>query len=254
MISIGLIYARLINIRYAVILVVLVIVSRDAHADSTQIMRLAFAGENNQQLQSQWQAYGFGDIAHTDYSLVADSGGVVLKARSEDSASGLIHHIRFNPYEYPYISWRWKMLKAPAKSDARAKSTDDYALRLYINFDFDIDKLPFDEQFAARLYQKLKGEKAPLASLNYIWENNLSKETVIASPYTERVQMLVLQNRYSEEGVWNFEQRNIVDDYVKAFGEPPADVISIAVMTDSDNTQGSSLAYYGDIVLSKTAR
>jgi len=99
-----------------------------------------------------------------------------------------------------------------------------------------------------------RGDNAPLASLNYIWENQLSKDTLIASPYTERVQMWVLQNRQSEPGVWNTEQRNIVEDYTQAFGEPPSDVISIAVMTDSDNTQGASLAYYGDIVLSKTAK
>jgi len=223
-------------------------------ADIESIRIPTFSAQDNRHISPKWQMYGFDEIAQTNYSLVVDEGAFVLQAESEDSASGLIHHIRYNPNEYPYISWRWKALKTLDKSDARTKSGDDYALRLYVNFDFDIEKLPFDEQFTARLYQKIKGENAPLASLNYIWENKLSGETLIASPYTERVQMLVLQNSQSRQGVWYSEQRNIVEDYIKAFGEPPSDVISIAIMTDSDNTQGISLAHYGDIVLSKTAR
>ncbi|HED34948.1 MAG TPA: DUF3047 domain-containing protein [Gammaproteobacteria bacterium] len=235
-------------------LLVLLAMGEEVRADIDQVRVPAFSAQDKQQISPAWKTYGFNDIAHTDYSLVVEDGVKVLQAKSEDSASGLIHHIRFNPNEYPYISWRWKALKTLEKSDARTKSGDDYALRLYINFDFDIEKLPFDEQFTARLYQKIKGEDAPLASLNYIWENKLSGETLIASPYTERVQMLVLQNEQSREGVWYSEQRNIVEDYIKAFGEPPSDVISIAIMTDSDNTQGASLAHYGNIVVSKTAR
>jgi len=212
----------------------------------------AFSAQQNMQIPEAWEPYQFDNIATTQYRIVKDNNDIVLMADSNNSASGLIQHIRFNPHEYPYISWRWKTIKPLAHSNAQKKSGDDYALRLYVNFDYDIDSLPYGEQFKIRLYKKLKGDNAPLASLNYIREKTLDKETIIASPYTKRVQMLVLQNQQSALNEWHFEQRNIVDDYKKAFGEAPKDVISIAIMSDSDNTQGSTRAMYGDIRISKT--
>ncbi len=222
-----------------------------ALAESTAPAVTAFSAQQNLQIPKVWQNYRFDKIDSTQYQIIKDNNDIILKAESKAAASGLIQHIRFDPNEYPYISWRWKAAKTLSQSNAKKKSGDDYVLRLYVNFDYDIDSLPYGEQFKIRLYQKLKGENAPLASLNYIWEKELPKETIIASPYTNRVQMLVLQNQQTALNEWQFEQRNIVEDYKKAFGEAPKDVISIAIMSDSDNTQGSTLAYYGDIRISK---
>jgi hypothetical protein len=40
----------------------------------------------------------------------------------------------------------------------------------------------------------------------------------------------------------------VLDDYRTAFGDDPPPVNSIAIMTDTDNTDGEATAYYGDIV------
>jgi hypothetical protein len=42
-------------------------------------------------------------------------------------------------------------------------------------------------------------------------------------------------------------ERNIVEDYRKAFGEEPPMISGVAIMTDTDNTGESVTAYYGDI-------
>ncbi|HBO83813.1 MAG TPA: hypothetical protein DD641_02285 [Deltaproteobacteria bacterium] len=43
--------------------------------------------------------------------------------------------------------------------------------------------------------------------------------------------------------------REIYEDYKKLFGKEPTRIIGIAIMTDTDNTGGSAVAYYDDIVL-----
>ena len=38
------------------------------------------------------------------------------------------------------------------------------------------------------------------------------------------------------------------EDYKKAFGEEPTMISGVAIMTDTDNTRESAVAWYGDIV------
>ncbi|MGO8989997.1 MAG: DUF3047 domain-containing protein [bacterium] len=51
---------------------------------------------------------------------------------------------------------------------------------------------------------------------------------------------------------WVNEDRNVYEDYKKAFGEEPPMISGVAIMTDTDNTGESAIAYYGDIVFGKT--
>ncbi|HNP30842.1 MAG TPA: DUF3047 domain-containing protein, partial [Nitrospirales bacterium] len=44
------------------------------------------------------------------------------------------------------------------------------------------------------------------------------------------------------------------EDYKKAFGEDPPNISGVAIMTDTDNTKESAIAYFGDIVFKKTAK
>jgi len=59
--------------------------------------------------------------------------------------------------------------------------------------------------------------------------------------------------RYDEARLnqWGNEERNVYEDYKKAFGEEPPMISGIAIMTDTDNTGESATAYYGDIVFKK---
>ena len=73
-----------------------------------------------------------------------------------------------------------------------------------------------------------------------------------SSPYTDRVKMVIIKNKKSALKQWHFEERNIYKDYIKAFGEEPNNVTSIAIMTDTDNTSAMAESYFGDIIVSKT--
>lgn len=224
------------------------------------------AGENQQMivgdfsLQSKtipesWQPLTFGSIdEHTSYTLVDDQNIKVIKAESNESASGLTKKISFNPKTYPYLSWRWKVNKAISGTDVTSKSGDDYAARIYVMFKYDLKDLSEDEQSRISWYKFFNGKLPPLATLNYIWANKMPVGNIVSSPYTDRVKMVILKNKESALQEWHVEERNIYEDYKKAFGEEPKDVISIAIMTDTDNTNAMAETYFGDIVVSKMPR
>lgn len=56
-----------------------------------------------------WRPLTFRNVErHTRYELVKNEGSVVVKARSEASASALAREIGIDPREYPILRWRWK--------------------------------------------------------------------------------------------------------------------------------------------------
>lgn len=199
-----------------------------------------------------WQPFTFGSIqSHTSYTLEKDGNVKVIKAQSNDSASGLISKFSFKPKDFPYLSWRWKVNKTIADSDVSLKSGDDYAARVYVIFHYELKDLSKKDQSKARLYKAFTGKSPPLATLNYIWANNTPLETIVSNPYSSRVKMVILKNKDSSLQKWYSEERNIYEDYKKAFGEEPKDVISIAIMTDTDNTGSIAESFYGDIAISR---
>jgi hypothetical protein len=62
--------------------------------------------------------------------------------------------------------------------------------------------------------------------------------------------MIVVKSGKMALNTWITEERNIFDDYIRAFGEKPPMISGIAIMTDSDNTKEAATAFYGDIQLS----
>lgn len=221
-------------------------------AAENQKMIVGDFSQHTDSLPKSWGKLTFSSIGkHTSYTLVKDKNINVVKAESAGSASGLTKMTRFSPKEYPYLSWRWKVQKNIAGSDVTSKSGDDYAARVYVVFEYDFDDLPQEEKSRVSMYKFFNGKLPPLATLNYIWGNKMSIGRIDPSPYTRRVKMITLRNKKSALDKWHIEERNIYEDYKKAFAEEPKDVISIAIMTDTDNTKSMALSYFGDISVSK---
>ncbi|MDE3050519.1 MAG: DUF3047 domain-containing protein, partial [Nitrospirota bacterium] len=70
--------------------------------------------------------------------------------------------------------------------------------------------------------------------------------------YTNFAQMIVVESGPQKVGAWVDEERNIYEDYKRAFGEEPPMINGVAIMTDTDNTKDVATAYYGDIVFQKS--
>lgn len=167
----------------------------------------------------------------TEYLIVDDAGKNVLQAKSRGTASGLIFETDYDPQDYPFLSWRWKIANTIAKGDSRTKEGDDYAARIYV-------------VFPHWFFPKTK-------TLNYIWANRLPKGESQISLYASTDMMMAVESGPEKAGQWLSVRRNIVEDYRQAFGEDPPAVGAIAIMTDTDTTGESASAWYGDIAASQ---
>jgi hypothetical protein len=163
----------------------------------------------------------------TEYRIVEDEGLGVLSAKSEGAASGLVFETDFTPQQFPILSWRWKISNTVSKGDSRSKSGDDYAARIYV-------------VFPHWFFPKTK-------TLNYIWANQLPKGTFQKNVYTGNAVMIAVESGSDRAGDWVAVRRNLLKDYRQAFGEEPPKVGAIAIMTDTDNTGETAVAWYGDI-------
>jgi hypothetical protein len=147
------------------------------------------------------------------------------------------------------LRWRWKVENLLAKGDVTRKQGDDYPARIYIAFAYDPKRASVGQRIkyeAARLFY---GEYPPHAGLNYIWDSKAPPGAVVPNPFTDRVQMIVVDSGPAHVGEWVSHERNIYDDYRKAFKEEPPMISGVAIMTDTDNTGESAAAYYGEIGL-----
>jgi len=201
-----------------------------------------------------WKPLTFKKIPkHTSYEVVKDGGVTIVKAVSEASASGLIKPVVIDPKEYPIVRWRWKIDNVLQRSDVALKEGDDFPVRLYITFEYDPDKISFGKKLKFKAGQALFGD-IPIAALNYIWETKTPVGTIVENAYTDFAKMVIVESGTQKIGMWIDEERNIYEDYKKAFGEEPPMINGVAIMSDTDNTKEQVTAYYGDIVFQKSVK
>ncbi|MDE1889013.1 MAG: DUF3047 domain-containing protein [Planctomycetota bacterium] len=84
-------------------------------------------------------------------------------------------------------------------------------------------------------------------SINYIWATKLPKGKYTPSPYSSRSIMVAVESGSKIIGKWVTERRNVYEDFKLLFGKEPPPVGGVAIMTDTDNTGESAIAYYDDI-------
>ena len=204
-------------------------------------------------LPAGWQPLTFrGVAAHTRYSLVSEDGATVLKAQSDKSASGLIRRFddrSIDLKQYPILKWRWKVANLVKGADIHSKDGDDYPARLYVTFRYDPQRAGAGMRMQYGVAKALYGEYPPHAGINYVWDGKAAPGTMVPKAYTARAMMFVVESGARQVGQWVEMERNVYEDYKRAFKEEPPPVSGIAVMTDTDQTGEAATAWYGDIEL-----
>lgn len=234
-------------------LVSLVVFCQSASLAATLVVG-DFSAPSSGEYPENWQPLTFEKIEKkTSYSLVPDEKGLVILAESNQSASGLITKQEIDVEQWPVIRWRWKIKDVMAGGDVSKKEGDDYPARIYIAFKYEPDKVDFFEKVKFNLVKVFYGEYPPTSSINYIWANKAPKDLIVDNPFTNRVKMIVVESGPTLKGQWMYEERNILEDYKKAFQSDPPILSGVAIMTDSDNTGESATAWYGDITFHKTS-
>ncbi len=174
---------------------------------------------------AQWKQKSF--KGENVYTVVTENGNRVLKAESRGTASALYCEVSFDVKEFPILEWSWKISSVLEKGDAHTKEGDDYAARVYV-------------VFPSVFFWRTK-------AVNYMWANRLPVGEIVPNAFTSNARMIAVRSGNAEAGRWVNERRNVYEDYRRAFGEDPPEAGGVAVMTDTDNTGGSAVAWYGPI-------
>lgn len=201
-----------------------------------------------QALPSGWIHQTLPGVANTNQFAVVRDGGInVLHVASQQSASTLTFALRADANETPILSWRWKVSRAIGGSDFRQKSGDDYAARIYVLFDLPSERLSLGDRITISTAKLLHGADIPAAALCYVWGNKQSVGERGWNPYTDRLQMIVLDSGNNHAGEWRSVSRDIAADFVAAFGAPIPPIAGIVVSADTDNTGEAVETLFGDI-------
>jgi hypothetical protein len=183
----------------------------------------------------------------TDYRLVERDGVVVLQAESTQGGSGLFRKIHIDPRRNPMIEWRWRVPRDSGAGGAHGASRASPPVRLSIAFDGDPAKLDFDDRAKLRLAKALTANGLPFASLLYVWMSREPVETIYSSPHTDRVRHVVVESGEQHLDQWVSVRRNVLEDYRRAFGHEPGDIVAVGIMTDYGDNGAPRRALYGDI-------
>lgn len=185
--------------------------------------------------------------APTDYRVVQIDGAAVLQADAREGGSGLARLIRIDPQRHPWLEWRWRVV-AERGANLKATSGKSPLARLSVAFHGDVGKLDFEDRTKLRMAMLLTPNGLPYASLLYVWMLSVPAETVIRSPYTDRVRMIVVESGARRIGQWVSVRRNVLADFRRAFGEEAGEIVGVGVMTDPGDDYSRRRGYYGDIL------
>jgi hypothetical protein len=207
-------------------------------------------------MPSGWNFYRIAPFKkNTVYRLEKYQGKTVLSANSKTSASGLAVKLRPRQASNLWLQWEWKALTPIANADNAEGHTDDAPLRILVAFDGNKSKLPLKEKMTFEMAGLISGQEMPYATLMYIWSGKSPVDTIINNAHTSRIKMIVVDSGWDNLGQWHKHQRDLAADYKRAYGEPPGEVIGIALLTDTDNTKSEARAFYGDIeLIQKTSK
>jgi len=184
-----------------------------------------------------WSSYTI--LGESQYEPIMDmERGVVIRASSDNSASGYRFFSDIDLTQTPILQWQWTAQQLPffmemnnegiekkiTQFDETQSQGDDFVLRMVVG------------------KQALFGDAK---TLQYVWSGNQSIGSNWAPNRNSRV--LVVSGESQVKMQWQTLSRNIQSDWQTLFDEKIESVDFIAFMTDSDAIKGQAVGYYGDI-------
>jgi hypothetical protein len=208
-----------------------------------------FSRAERGELREPWEPYFIVRDNHpTWYRVVERDGASVLEAVAEQGGSAVLRKIRIDPSRHPLIEWRWQVPpREPGASPLSQAARASAMARVSIAFHGDPQKLDVVDRAHLRLAKVLTPSGLPYATLVYVWVRSAPVGTVLVSPYSDRVRLFVVESGEARVGQWINVRRNVLEDYRRAFGEDPGDIVAVGVMTDSGDDGSTRRAFYGDI-------
>jgi hypothetical protein len=182
-----------------------------------------------------WMVSSFA-VPPTRYSR---AGKGIIKAESLGSRSSLYREVREKEKDFPVLSWRWKISNVVRSAIETRKDRFDAAARVTAVFGRD------------KGFKVMEGTDPSGYRIEYIWASHLPEGHIFDHPGEKYCKVIVLESGERKAGEWVFEKRNLHEDYKKAFGTEPKEVLAIGIQTDTDHSNEMVTAYYSDPILKK---
>ncbi len=176
-----------------------------------------------------WKERAF--AGNSTYQLVSTSEGSVLKGSADGTASVLYKEETVNVGETPWLDWSWLVQNTLAPINEQTKQGDDFPARLYVVVRTGL--LPWNT-----------------VAINYVWSSTSEEGSHWLSPYTEKSVMVAVNSGTEGLNEWQYERRNVVEDFKTFFNMDIDKIDGYAVMVDADNSKKSATTYFGNIEFS----
>jgi len=184
-----------------------------------------------------WEEKSFKGDTHYSFQKVDEVS--CLKAEAQSSASGWFIEQRIDLKHTPYLNWSWWAGNQLTGINEREKSGDDYVARVYVVIDGG---------------WKIWATKA----LNYVWSSNQDTNSEWNNAFVgENAKMFALKGKEDVVGRWYDEKRNVYQDLIAFYGDQGSAeaneaayryIDAVALMTDTDNSEGQATACYGNLI------
>jgi len=172
-----------------------------------------------------------GADSNTKYSLGNNENGKFLKAEANNSASGLGKEIKINLKETPFLNITWKVEKDLPGIDEDSKKGHDYAARVFV-------------------VKKTGATPLSNRAMNYVFSSNNDVNTYHPSPFTKKSIDYVLSTTKENLNEWVTVKVNVRDHFQKFHNLDLDEINGVVIMSDTDNSKQSSIAYYQNIYFS----
>lgn len=196
-----------------------------------------------------WHAVALPGKSATNYTAGVQQGRAAVAARSEGSASMWRRKLDIAPEAVGDVSFSWWVPALPPQASVADVNREDAAARVMFGFAGDVGSLPPRTRMMFDLAEALTGERPPYATLMYVWDNLAPVGSVIVNPRSDRIRKIVVDSGTAALGSWRDHRRDLRADFRLAFGEEPGRLVSMAMMTDSDNTRSQARAWYGPVAV-----
>lgn len=196
-----------------------------------------------------WREQRLPGVRANQFNVEQLGGDTVLRVDSADSASSLIYRFDTPITDARSVAWRWRAAHMLSGARFGDKARDDYCARVYVLFDYPLDRVPFGQRTLIRMARTIHSD-LPAATLCYVWDAREPLDSLIDSPYSKRVKVIVAASGTGAAD-WLAVKRDLRSDFARAFGAEYgagiAPVAALAVAADTDQTGERVSAWFADI-------
>jgi hypothetical protein len=164
----------------------------------------------------------------TIWTLGSNKNGNYIKAKAIAAGSGLGKEVKVNLNETPYLNITWKVEKDLENIIENSKKGHDYAARVFV-------------------IKKTGKTALSNRAINYVFSSNNDVGQSWRSPYTKKSIDYILSTTKEHKNEWVTVKVNVKEHFKKFHNLDVNEINGIAIMTDTDNSKLTAIAYYQNI-------